>query len=217
MEHYLANLEALYSDDDQVVYQAILAKKDWMFRPLFLAGNFTMTIDQNGKEHFPFIEALFDDVLLFNDLIISEKLCKNKKQRDKINKIIGQQFAKITFHGDINNNENTPHFYIEYDFAKIDQKGYQALVANFFPCFENINIDKTKLESSLVEQIKVGIIGKTGDFCLIIDKSQLLNNAFYAPVMKKVIVHKYAPKEVKDVLKQLTSDKEIIYEEADYE
>ena len=34
MNKYLDNFNRLFSDDDKIVYQAILEKKDWICRPL---------------------------------------------------------------------------------------------------------------------------------------------------------------------------------------
>ncbi len=194
MHRYLNNFYRLFSSDDQEVYKAILEKKDWILKPLYLPGDLSISKDKEGKNHFFGLEALFDDVLLFNSL-----------NDERVN-----SYRYVKFKTNMNGNTH-PHFYIEYDFNKIDQKGYQALVANFYPCLSKKDLEIKRDSSDIKELLKLFMIGEENEAVIILEDKNLINNAFFAPVIKRVIVSKSAPFEVKEVLQKLAEKKEANY------
>lgn len=195
MNKYLDNFNRLFSDDDKIVYQAILEKKDWICRPLYLPGNLDITIDEQGKKHFKFLESLFDNVILF------------KKSKNEL----ANNFRYVKFSNDLSNEEAL--FFIEYDFTRIDEKGYHAIVANYYPCLseEELHIDYSS--KSVKEILKTMMIGENNESVIILDQSALINDAFFAPIIRKVLVKESAPKEVKEVLINLAVDKDVEYVE----
>lgn len=195
MNKYLDNFNRLFSDDDKIVYQAILEKKDWICRPLYLPGNLDITIDEQGKKHFKFLESLFDNVILF------------KKSKNEL----ANNFRYVKFSNDLSNEKAL--FFIEYDFTRIDEKGYHAIVANYYPCLseEELHIDYSS--KSVKEILKTMMIGENNESVIILDQSALINDAFFAPIIRKVLVKESAPKEVKEVLINLAVDKDVEYVE----
>ena len=195
MNKYLDNFNRLFSDDDKVVYQAILEKKDWLFHPLYLSGNLDITLDEQGKKHFKFLESLFDNVILF------------KKSKNEL----ANNFRYVKFSNDLSNEEAL--FFIEYDFTRIDEKGYRAVVANYYPCLseEELHIDYSS--KSVKEVLKTMMIGESNESVIILDQSALINDAFFAPIIRKIFVKESAPKEVKEVLINLAVDKDVEYVE----
>lgn len=199
MNKYLDNFYRLFSENDQEVYKAVLEKKDWILAPLYLPGDLSMSKDKEGKNHFLALEALFDDVLLFKSL--DDKRVSN--------------FRYVKFKKSIKGNSH-PHFYIEYDFNKIDQKGYQTVVANFYPCLNKKNLEIDKDSNDIKELLKIFMIGEENEAVIVLEESNLLNNAFFAPIMKRVIVSETAPMEVKEVLIKLAEEKDIGYVEKSF-
>lgn len=195
MNKYLDNFNRLFSDDDKIVYQAILEKKDWLFHPLYLPGNLDITLDEQGKKHFKFLESLFDNVILF------------KKSKNEL----ANNFRYVKFSNDLSNEEAL--FFIEYDFTRIDEKGYHAIVANYYPCLseEELHIDYSS--KSVKEILKTMMIGENNESVIILDENALINDAFFAPIIRKVLVKESAPKEVKEVLINLAVDKDVEYVE----
>lgn len=195
MNKYLDNFNRLFSDDDKIVYQAILEKKDWICRPLYLLGNLDITIDEQGKKHFKFLESLFDNVILF------------KKSKNEL----ASNFRYVKFLTSIINEEGM--FYIEYDFTRIDEKGYRAVVANYYPCLneEELHIDYSSKDTK--EVLKTMMIGENNESVIILDENALINDAFFAPIIRKIFVKESAPKEVKEVLINLAVDKDVEYVE----
>lgn len=199
MHKYLDNYYRLFSENDQEVYKAVLEKKDWILVPLFLPGDLTMEKDEGGNNHFFALEALFNDVLLFKKL--DDERLKN--------------FRYIKFKKNLSGN-NHPHFYIEYDFNKIDQKGYQTVVANFYHCLNKKELEIQKESSDVKELLKLFMIGEENEAVIVLDESNLLNNAFFAPIMKRIIVSDMAPHEVKEVLIKLATEKDVEYVEKSF-
>ena len=57
------------------------------------------------------------------------------------------------------------------------------------------------------------MIGENNESVIILDQSALINDAFFAPIIRKVLVKESAPKEVKEVLINLAVDKDVEYVE----
>ena len=57
------------------------------------------------------------------------------------------------------------------------------------------------------------MIGESNESVIILDQSALINDAFFAPIIRKVFVKESAPKEVKEVLINLAVDKDVEYVE----
>ena len=199
MNEYLDNFYRLFSENDQEVYKAVLEKKDWILIPLFLPGDLSISKDEEGKNHFFALEALFNDVLLFKSL--DDKRVSN--------------FRYVKFKKRITGNTH-PHFYVEYDFNKIDQKGYQTVVANFYHCLNKKELEINKNSDDIKELLKLFMIGEENEAVIVLEESNLLNNAFFAPIMKRVIVSESAPMEVKEVLIKLAEEKNIGYAEKSF-
>ena len=72
----------LYGDDDELVFQALSAKKDWMFiKSLYVKGHINIKKDDKGLIHYPFIESMLDDTLLFEDFkVINEEVTDQAKE-----------------------------------------------------------------------------------------------------------------------------------------
>lgn len=199
MNKYLDNYYRLFSENDQEVYQAVLEKKDWILVPLYLPGDLSMEKDEEGKNHFFALEALFNDVLLFKSLG-DERL---------------KQYRYVKFKKSLIGN-NHPHFYIEYDFNKIDQKGYQTVVANFYHCLNKKELEINKESDDVKELLKLFMIGEENEAVIVLEESNLLNNAFFAPIIKRIIVSDLAPHEVKEVLIKLANEKDVEYIEKSF-
>lgn len=204
MNPYLQNYIHLFSDDQATVIKAVKEKKDWILRPLFLPLDFTQKEDENGKKHFYHLEALLDDVICFSSL-------KSDLQ-------VIQNFRFVKFQTDLMvHSSSFPYAFIQYDFRKIDQKGYQELLANYYPCLslEELEI-KEDASSNVVEAMKYFMVGEKNEAVLILDAQQLIHDAYYAPVIRQLIVHPSTPEELKELLKGIAKEKGVPYVEVDY-
>lgn len=216
MNKKLQNFVNLFSEDDRIVYKAIFAKKDWLFVPLYLRGNLDVTIDENNLKHFRLIEALYDDVLTFDEIRLSKKLSLDTNLKTKIEKSLSP-YVKVTLFDSICD-DNSP-FYAEYDFTKINEETYHSLLANFYPCMSirSLSIDASKLEFSLIEKLKCAMVGLKGEHVLIVERSTLINNSLYAPILRAIHVRTTAEPLLKQELSTLCKEKGIIYKEVIYD
>ncbi|MCX5775109.1 MAG: hypothetical protein NTV44_01935 [Firmicutes bacterium] len=216
MNKKLQNFMNLFSDDDKVVYQAILAKKDWLFVPLFLPGNTMVYMDERNLRHYRLLEAIYDDVLPFDKILLDTKIPVKSDVKLKVESDL-KEYRKLVLMDAIPN-DNTP-FFAEYDFTKLNEETYHALVANFYPCLSvrSLSIDLSLLETSLIEKLKSVMVGKKGEHVLIVDQSVLLNDSLYAPMLRAIHVRPNADPVLQEELRLLCKEKGIIYKEVHYD
>jgi len=212
----LQNFLDLFSDDDTTVYKALLAKKDWLFVPLYLRGNLEEVMDENGLKHFRLIESLYDDVLPFEKITISTNLPLKPALKAKIEASLSS-YSKVSLFNFIPDDDSP--FFAEYDFTKINEQTYHALLANFYPCFpiKTLEINLSLVETSFLEKLKCAMIGKKGEHVLIVERTTLINDSLYAPILRAIHVRSNADPLLKEELHILCKEKGIIYKEVLYD
>jgi hypothetical protein len=213
MKNELDNLYHLFSDNDQEVYQALIDKKDWLFTPLFLRGDLNQVMDDLGKAHYRKIESLVDEVLPFEKVTLGTNLGLEKDKIILLQNSI-EHFRTLYLERNVADVCDAP-FFVEYDFAKIDNRSYYALLANFYPCMsqDELEINYNEVTNSIVEQLKLMMIGPKGRFVLIIESSLLINDSFFAPYMVRIHANRNADFLLREELRQIAKEKGIIYVE----
>lgn len=203
MNYYLQNFIDLFSEDDSVVYKALQAKKDWMFRKLYLKVKFTKV--ENKKIPYPELFAAMDQTIHFDKLPGESEVIKkfNESFRYKV----------LTENLDLEKSS----FLIELNLYAMDEKAYKDLVANFYPCMPIEELEITN-DGSVLNLLKLPMIGKNGDWVLIISKDQLLNDNYYLPCFKKVILNKKLLNEQEQLtVEEICSNLKIEMEDVDSE
>lgn len=206
-------LEKLFSDNEKEIYSALLAKKDWLNTKLILEGNLDYYIDEQNRKRFPFLEHLFDNVVYFSNIYYDGKNIDLKQSIDQL--LV--KFKRAIFKTKIDLNSNCP-FYVEYDFNKLDELGYRALIANVYHMQkeENLNIEYDKIDTSILDQIKLAIIGNEDETCFILDDSNLINGCFFLPIVSKIYISKKISenlfKELQLFSEENNVELEVIYE-----
>ena len=211
----------LYGDDDELVFQALSAKKDWMFiKSLYVKGHINIKKDDKGLIHYPFIESMLDDTLLFEDFKVINEEVKALNNDEQIEKILNERFAYLNLYEYV---DGSAPFFVEYDFNLIDNNMFNMLFPNFFRK-HNINSWDIDIEAinnlsseSLIEYLKLALVGKEGEHIIVMEKSNLINGVFFAPIAKKIIAKKNIDEELKVELKTIAEEKEMEYEERDYD
>ncbi len=187
MNKYLKNFYNLYSLDDKVCYQAILEKKDWIFKKLYVPITFICE-EKNNKTIYPEIYSLLDKAFYF------KKLGYEKELFDKVNynvtfELINKFNSKFRYLNLLDNIDFTfdkDVFFAEIDPFSMDDQVYKNLVANFYPCFNSTQELELKYDSSdQLEIIKLAMFQKRG-YVLILSNEVLLNNCLYLPIIKKI-------------------------------
>lgn len=178
---YLDNLNRLFSDDDAVSFQALLEKKNWLFRKLFVPIRFDRE-EIDGEVVYPEIHALSDSAFVFKKLDYDRTLF-SAIEYDRALKLIGDFNAEYRFlylkdYPDFGEEE----LYAEADMKRIDERAYRELVGNFYPCFVNPEEAGLVFDSRPVELLKLAMVRKNG-YVLILGKESLLNDRYYLPVI----------------------------------
>jgi hypothetical protein len=220
MNKYLENYYSLFSLDKQVVYRALLDKKDWLFQPFLVELDFHQEI-LNDKVVYPCLFSLLDGSLEFNKLNISKDLF-DEENISKINVIEGKfnaNYRLLYLYLHVNKNYQEGHFYAQMDFNKIDNHIYKELFPNLFHCFASRDeLDLFYNENNEVDVLKYGMYNLNNDaHVLILDKSKLLGNKCYLPYYSKIIyVNHKLTKEQIEALQEISSSLkiplEVIYE-----
>lgn len=218
MNEYLLNLYELFSESDEVVFKALQKKKDWMFRKLYIPYNFKMVME-DGKETYPDIFSILDKTINFDDLVLSPKdLLDYEENYIKVLNAFNQRFkVRYLYEKPVKMNDEST-FYMEIDFTKIDEKGYKELVANFFPCLKLSELDIDYNSLDVIELLKYAMIKSNHDkWVLILDKSNLLNNRFYADVFTKIVVSPKLNNKYLKALEDLVETLNVPIEVKDYD
>ncbi|MGM9858995.1 MAG: hypothetical protein ACI311_07115 [Bacilli bacterium] len=221
MNNDLEIFNNLYGEDDELVFKALSAKKDWMFlKPLYAKGHINTKLDSKGLLHYPFIESMLDDTLLFEDFKVSDEEVKVLNNSDQIEQILNERFAYLNLYEKV---DDSAPFFVEYDFNLIDNNMFNMLFPNFFRKhnIKSWEVDFEKINNltfdSLIEYLKLSLVGKEGEHVIVMEKTNLINGVFFAPIAKKIIAYKDIDEELKLELKTIAEEKEMEYEERDYD
>ena len=175
MNRYLENFVNLFSEDDATVIKAVKEKKDWMFRKLYLKVRFDKVDDE--KIPYPEIFAAMDNALHFETL----------KGTSKVIKSFNESFRFKTLSEQIKLEKDS--FLIELNMNALDDKAYRDLLGNFYPCMPIEELEIVN-DGSVLNLLKLPMIGSYGDWVLILGKDQLIRDNYYFPYFKKVIYDK---------------------------
>lgn len=204
MHDELENACHLYSEKDEDVLNALREKKDWILKTFYVKGNIDTCLDSRGRVHYPMIEALLDDVLLFYPLEIPFMMEDKEKRLSSWN----ERFEILDLYEE--EPQDAP-FVLEYDFNLLDRQAYNALMPNFYHgvdmVFENQNSEE------VLDLLRVLFQKKKGNNFILLDQSALIRHAFFAPILTKIIAYPLASEELKEELKSIAKEKEIPYEE----
>ena len=208
MNKYLKNFYNLYSLDDKVCYQAILEKKDWIFRKLYVPITF-ISEEKDNKTIYPEIYSLLDRAFYFKKLGYENELFSSVNYEvafELINEF-NSKFRYLNLLDKIDFSFDKDVFFAEIDPFSMDDQIYKNLVANFYPCFDSTRELELKYDSSnQLEILKLAMFQKHG-FVLILSNDALLNNCLYLPIIKKIHYYNKMDKEkinsIREICKQL--------------
>lgn len=185
MNPFIKNFNDLFSNDDSVVYSAVLLKKNWMFRRFYFPYTFNSTF-VDGKELFNDLYALIDQTILFKKVDLSNEMFENQQvEKKSIEDMFNETYRVCYCYESIPNLDNT--FYAEMDFFKIDKDTYNQLVANFYPCInklEDLELEYNPHDG--IDLLKYPMYGEYRKWLFILPKDKMVDDRFYLPLIKKI-------------------------------
>lgn len=208
-------IEDLYLGTREEAINAINEKRLWIENKFFVKGNIDSVKDKDGLIHYPFIEALYDNVLLFSNVSIHD----TKNFTDEELKVINEKSSNLAVlnlynHCDF---EDDTMFYVEYNFSKIELSAYHEFVANIFHKipFGLLNIDKSKLQDGGVDLIKSLVSGQLGESILIVSKDKLVNMCYDCHILERIVYKKGIDKDLIESLNEIANQHHIELKEID--
>ena len=205
-------IEKIYLGNREEMIDAINAKRLWIENYFYVPGNTDMVLDDNGLEHYPFIEALYNHTFFFSsiDFADSHFTSLECQQVDEAAK----DLAVFNLYDNIDDNINC-EFWVLYDFRLMELSMYHDLVANLYHklSYNELNIDKGKINDKSVDLMKSLIIGKKGESILIVSKDKLLNMCYYCPVLVKIFYKTNCRKDLLASLNEIAHKNDIEIEE----
>ncbi len=208
-------IEDLYLGTREEAINAINEKRLWIENKFFVKGNIDSIKDKDGLVHYPFIEALYDNVLLFSNVFIHD----SKDFTDEECKIINEKSSNLAVLNLYNHCDFADEtlFYVEYNFSRIELSAYHEFVANIFHKipFGLLNIDKSKLKDGGVDLIKSLISGQLGESILIVSKDKLVNMCYDCHILERIVYRKGIDKELIESLREIANQHHIELKEMD--
>ena len=196
-------IEDLYCGTKNEAVAAINNKRLWIENKFFVKGNIDSVKDEDGLTHYPLIEALYDNVLLFSDVDIQESENFTQKDAEEINKL-SENLAVLNLYNHCDFDVDTL-FYVEYNFSKIELSAYHDFVANLFHKipFRLLNINKGKIKDGGVDLIKSLVVGNLGESILIVSKDKLRNMCYDCHILERIYYRKEIDKELLKTLEEI--------------
>ena len=215
MNKYLENFMNLYSLDNEVCYKALLEKKDWMFRKIYIPVSFEKTVRDN-KDLYLELYALMDQSFIFSklgyekDTFLDLPFEASLKLINEFNK--SYRLLNVLEHIDFNYKKDT--FLVEMDMTKMDDKVYRDLVANFYPAFKDARELELKYDTSITELIKLAM-RQESDFVFVLSKDNLIDDKYFLPCIKALHYSKGLNNEQIEAVKEIASALEVMVYEHD--
>jgi hypothetical protein len=187
MNKYLNNFYNLFSYNKDISYKAVVEKKDWLFQDLYFPYSF-FEVKENGKSIYPDIYALYDQTLLFKEASFdNDVFLDHEDKKEEITNTFNNNFSLAYAYDELLPLDKDS-FYVQFDFTKIDQKLYQILIANIFPCIDNIKeLDFFYDKTNVVDLLRYPMYGNSHRWNIILTKDKLIQNRLYLPYVKKII------------------------------
>lgn len=210
MNKYLQNFYNLYSEDDQTCYRAILEKKDWLFRKLYIPVSFDKVVE-DGKDLYKELYALMDSSFMFKQMYYKKDVFLDTPYEVCLQmiKTFNESFRYLHLYEELDFTLGKDIFFVEIEPSRMDDKVYKDLVSNFYPCFSSpseLELEYTK--DSMLELLKLPMINLKG-FVLILSKEALLEDRYYLPIISKIHYSKHIGKDKIEAIEEIASSLEI--------
>lgn len=208
----IENLEKIYLGNEKELIESLNEKRIWIQDHFYVPGNIKFSKDENGLIHYPFIESLYNNVLLFNEVNFNNDNFNNEELKE-IN-YASKSICVLNLFKEIKKDLKTD-FWVEYNFNKMELSMFQDLFPNFYHKinFEKLKINKNNLNNIGLDLIKSLIVGKDDESIIILSKDKLINLCYYCPILEKIYYKENINKELLESLEEIARKNQIEIEE----
>ena len=156
MDQYqiIENLIDLYSPDDEVRLEALLAKKEWILDRFYVPYSILPTSEDGYSD----LYALKNQALAFHKINLPN--ITNKSTANMIERF-NSRFKLLKLYENLPERPHKHIFYAKVNFRRLDKDEYKVLVPYFFYCLDpvqiidNKNLDKNIFKIDCFEKIYV--------------------------------------------------------------
>ena len=177
MSKYLSNLRNLFSEDDQIVFNALKEKKDWINHYFYIVCSLKDNQD---------IEDIIEQRIRFRSLYVNPEYCVDEDNQ-KVNEDFST-FKVLYLYNDIPTYLEEDEFIVRLNFNKLTDRDYRMLFANFYPCLDKNEI-LVKEEDEIISLLKKGMDLYLGDNVIIMANYDLVNSCFSCNVVDQILVN----------------------------
>lgn len=178
MNKYLVNLRNLFSEDDLVVFEALKEKKDWINNSFYIVCSLKDNRD---------IEDIIEGRIRFRSLFVNPEYCLDNEHNKRVNEDFST-FKVLYLYNDLPTYLEEDEFIVRLNFAKLLDKEYRMLFANFYPCLEKEDILVSE-NDEMISLLKKGMDLYLGDNVIIMANYDLDNSCFSCNVVDQIIVN----------------------------
>ncbi|HBD06469.1 MAG TPA: hypothetical protein DCY93_03560 [Firmicutes bacterium] len=184
MDQYqiLDNLMDLYSADEDVRLEALLAKKEWILDRFYVPYSLIST----GEEEYSDLLALKNKALPFHKITLKGV---TTKYLVNIVETFNRRFRRLRMYENLPSRSQRHIFYVQVDFRKLDKDDYKVLVPLFFYCLRKDVVSDVKLPNDIRKVIALAIEGQDNEAMQIVDIKHLEKNIMKVDGFKKIYAY----------------------------
>lgn len=202
MDQYqiIDNLIDLYSDDEELRLEALMAKKEWIIDRFYVPFSIKPAIEGEYSD----LQALKMLSLPFHKMNTTGVLTTTQKSMaEKFN----SKFRRLRLYEHLPERPHKHIFYVQVNFHHLDRDDYKVLVANFYYCLLSSVLDSTVFPSDIRKVFAYAVEGEEDEAMLIVDDKYLNRNVFKVDGFTKIYLYDDLTKEeiasIKDIAKYL--------------
>lgn len=197
------NLMDLYSNDEEVRLEALLAKKEWILDRFYVPYSLLpLEQDDDGVSD---LHALKNKALPFHKFTLKGVMTKSLLS---LSERFNQRYRRLKIYESLPNKRSHHHiFYVLVDFRKIDRDEYKVLLPLFFYCLTKDILEDLTLPNDIRKVIALAIEGKEDEAMQIVDIKHLNKNMLKIDGFMKIYAYDDMTKDelstIKDMAKYL--------------
>lgn len=192
------NFINLFSNDEEIRFNALLGKRDWILNRYYIAFNFA---NRGSEDSYSDLECLSRQALPFKHL--NQPRLVNTSLANRIAKF-NKKFRIIKLYDTLPDRPNKDTFFVEVNFKKLDKSDYKTLVSNFFYCLNKsyLNI-KQFLANDIRSLLLPALIGNDNESVIVLDNKYLEKNIFKIDGMTKIYLYDDISEKMEDVIEKI--------------
>ncbi len=201
MDQYqiIDNIMDLYSSDEEVRLEALLAKKEWILDRFYVP--YSLLPSEEGMDNvYSDLYALKNKSLPFHRIALKGVLTKSLVT---VVETFNRRFRRLRLYESLPTRTDKNTFYVLVDFRKIDRDEYKVLVPLFFYCLTKDVLDDVTFPNDIRKVIAHAVEGNENEAMQIVDIKHLNKNLLKIDGFMKIYAYDDMTKSQLSTIKEL--------------